>query len=60
MTTKKYPQSSYPKNINFSENPPKKIEIQDFEPPKWSETTYCMKILENPLGDELPFISVAF
>ena len=33
--------SSYPpKNINFSENPIKKMAIQNFEPKKWTEPTY--------------------
>ena len=43
MTWKKYPQNVHnQKNIHFSENPPKNIEIQKFDPKK------CMKISEYP------------
>ena len=29
-------------------NPPKNIEIQDFEPPKWSQSTYIYENLSPP------------
>ena len=36
--------SSYPKNIHFSENPLKNIEIQNFEPQKKPLAYVCKKI----------------
>ena len=35
-----------PKNIHFSENPPKHTEIEIFEPLKMALAYVCMKILE--------------
>ena len=44
MTPKSIHKILIPKNIHFSENPKKYIEIQNFEPQKM--TRACMKILE--------------
>ena len=42
--------SSYPKKILIFLKTPKNIEIQNFEPKKWSESTYVLKYQSTPLG----------
>ena len=49
MTPKTYPQNlKTPKNIHFFWKPQKNIEIQNFEPKKWTEPTYVWKFQSTP------------
>ena len=52
MTPKKYPQNLHtPKNIYFSGNPPKNIEIQNFKPQKNDPTLRMYENIRVPSWD---------
>ena len=48
--------SSYPKKIFIFLKTPKNIEIQNFEPKKWTEPTYVWKYQSTPPGISVLFI----
>ena len=51
IAPQRYPQNLHtPKNIHFSENPPKILEFKNFEPQKMVRAYVCMKISKKNIS----------